>query len=123
MDLQQQAKELEHRCPGVRFTSITSTKIEYYEYNRKWYVDLALLDTTPEKWFQEELGKRPNIDKAKEAAYQVICPVCGPQILGYYGYIGQMKQPDKGWLCPQCGGNAQFDDDTYDAWLISLERN
>lgn len=47
--------------------------------------------------------------------YAVDCPSCGRQSLSEDEYAYQMSKPDSLWKCPNCGGNAWFNDDVYEA--------
>lgn len=39
---------------------------------------------------------------------------CGLVELTKQQYSAQMQRPHKGWVCPQCGSNATFDDDAFE---------
>jgi hypothetical protein len=55
--------------------------------------------------------------------YAVICLVHGKVELSDQQYEDQMSAPDSRWVCPECGNIAQWDDDTYEAYLDSLPDN
>lgn len=110
--------ELERRCPGCRFTVETNPpKVRIVEYGRKFTVDLTKLGETGETWLETEIERHPVNDilpLQPDGKYRVICKGCGPVVLGYGRYRDQLARPDSGWFCPTCGGDAAFDDETYE---------
>lgn len=54
------------------------------------------------------------LDNHPDSIYGVICSECGPQGLTKREYDKQMNRPDAGWVCPECGGYASWDDDRYE---------
>jgi predicted nucleic acid-binding Zn ribbon protein len=40
---------------------------------------------------------------------------CGHVDLDYNQYMEQLSFPDSTWRCPQCGAEAEFDDDRYES--------
>ena len=47
--------------------------------------------------------------------YAVHCPFCGFQCLAKAQYARQMDHPDARWQCPQCGYDADWDDDWFES--------
>lgn len=45
--------------------------------------------------------------------YGVYCRTCGIQELPEAEYDRQMMLPDARWKCPNCGGTAEWDDDSF----------
>lgn len=41
-------------------------------------------------------------------------PGCGSVELSLEAYNAQMARPHQGWRCPQCGGDADFDDAEFE---------
>jgi hypothetical protein len=39
---------------------------------------------------------------------------CGKQDIDERDYDWQMAHPDRSWLCPVCGGYANFDDERFE---------
>lgn len=119
-------KELEKRCPGCTFKIvevgyIDGPAIRIMEYGRPFIVDLDKMGWTAEEWFQHEIDQRP-LDEIPglmpDEKYRVNCPRCGNVVIGYGNYFDQMNKPDDLWYCPQCGGRANFDDETYENWEV-----
>ena len=42
---------------------------------------------------------------------------CGLVFLTYTEYVKQMNKPNALWRCPNCGSDAQWDDDNYEEWM------
>ena len=124
--IDQLIQELEQRCPGCSFcVSDDRARIHIIEYGRKFTVDLTRLGETAETWLKTEIERHPLADilpLEPDEKYQVICPNCGPQVLGYGRYRDQLGNPDAGWYCPICGENAIFDDETYETYTARGER-
>jgi len=117
-------KDLEARCPGCTFEVVSGDikpdeYIRIMEYGRPFRVDLLELGITAEKWFQDEIDRRP-LEEAPtlepDDKYRVNCPVCGNVVIGYGNYRDQLAKPDDRWYCPQCGNVASFDDDAYEEY-------
>ena len=123
-------KELEQRCPGCTFCVRPGVQAKgrrprvgpaviITEYGRRFVVDLDELEETAEQWFKAEIKRHP-LDKAPplEPAekYRIICPRCGVVIIGYGSYRDQTSNPDAGWFCPTCGGDADFDTKNYESY-------
>lgn len=110
--------ELQQRCPGCTFTVETAPpEVHIVEYGRKFTVDLTDLGETAEEWFKREIECHPAdevLSLQPDEKYKVICPWCGPVVLGYGRYRDQLARPDIGWYCPTCGGTAAFDSKTYE---------
>jgi hypothetical protein len=53
----------------------------------------------------------------------VCCKNCGDVVLTDEQYNTQINNPDLLWQCPQCGGEAQWSDDNYEAYVDILEWN
>lgn len=53
--------------------------------------------------------------------YGIICSYCGPVELTKENYDWQMNRPNVGWVCPNCGRLAGWDDERHDASLESTE--
>lgn len=51
----------------------------------------------------------------KAYAFVVCHEACGQVALSEAEYDRQMSRPDSGWMCPQCGAPASFDDEAYEA--------
>lgn len=119
--------ELEQRCPGCKFTvEADPPKVRIVEYGRGFTVDLADLGETAEDWFRTEIERHPASDilpLQPDEKYKVTCLRCGPVILGYGRYRDQLARPDAGWFCPTCGGDAIFDDKTYENYPGKEEIN
>lgn len=49
----------------------------------------------------------------------IICRRCGDVELTKAQYLGQMYDAHKSWVCPQCGGPAQYDDIKYERSINS----
>jgi hypothetical protein len=43
-----------------------------------------------------------------------LAPGCGSVGLTQEQYLAQLSCPDYGWRCPQCGGDADFDDTKFE---------
>lgn len=43
-----------------------------------------------------------------------LAPGCGSVGLTKDQYMAQMRCPDRRWCCPQCGGDADFDDTKFE---------
>lgn len=41
-------------------------------------------------------------------------PGCGPVDLTLEDYERQMDRPNRTWVCPRCGGDAEFDDARFE---------
>jgi hypothetical protein len=58
----------------------------------------------------------------KHYQFGVIClgghgngiPACGIVELTPEQYMYQLSKPDSGWICPTCGGFAEWDDDSFE---------
>lgn len=113
-------KKLEQRCPGCSFAVETDPpQVRIVEYGRKFIVDLDRLGETAEQWFKTEIERHPPDDALllqPNGKYRVICENCGPVVLGYGRYVDQLRNPDIGWFCPDCGGDACFDTETYESY-------
>ena len=124
MTIENQIKELERRCPGCTFEVVgghfrPDEKIRIVEYGRPFTVDLLEMGISAEKWFQDEIDKRP-LEEAPplmpDEKYRVNCSRCGNVVIGYGNYMDQMWKADDFWYCPTCGGRASFDDEAYEGW-------
>lgn len=119
MNLREMVEELERRCPGCSFNVDLVNYVLIDEFGRSFAVDLEKLGQTAEEWFGSELDRhsfRP------PEMYRVICPRCGTVVIGYGNYLQQVHQADQLWHCPQCGGQAIFDDESYEIYMEYLER-
>lgn len=54
---------------------------------------------------------------ASPTPYLVHCRTHGKVFLTEAEYQRQMWNPDNGWTCPECGADADWDDDNYEASL------
>lgn len=119
MELQEMITELEQRCPGCSF-NVEPGYVKIKEYGRGFTVDLGKLDWTAKEWFEFELTRRPVEETPPlrpvrpDEKYRILCPRCGPVVIGYGNYFDQMNKPNKLWYCPRCGGRAAFDDENYE---------
>ena len=43
-----------------------------------------------------------------------LAPPCGKVGLSKEQYLDQLRCPSRFWMCPQCGGDAGFDDESFD---------
>lgn len=44
----------------------------------------------------------------------VLCETDGQVLISEAEYVRQMERPDDLWICPSCGGSAQFDDSHFE---------
>lgn len=56
-----------------------------------------------------------HIQEPSAIYYGIICPHCGPVELTRENYDWQMNRPNVGWVCPNCGRPADWDDIRHDA--------
>lgn len=69
------------------------------------------------------MARYPKAISPTPTPYAVDCPgdaygpehACGKTYLTVEAYSHAMAQPDARWKCPVCGGNAWFDDETFEA--------
>jgi len=122
--MEEMVAELEALCPGCKFSvekdDLLGNVIRIIEYGRAFVVCLDEEEYNAEEWFRYEIDRRkgkpiPRLEPDEK--YRVICPICGPVVIGYGGYHDQMNRPDMEWFCPLCGSTAMFDDETYEAYL------
>lgn len=114
--LNDKIKELERLCGGCKF-EVKNQTIRILEYGRLFTVDLMELGITAEQWLDDEIAKRPEpIPLIPDEPYNIFCSQCGKVNIGYGNYHDQMTQPNSKWYCPQCGNNATFDDESYEAY-------
>lgn len=62
--------------------------------------------------------RSPGVVHTQESSaiyYGIICPRCGPVELTREQYDWQMDRPTVRWVCPKCGGPADWDDIRHDA--------
>lgn len=55
--------------------------------------------------------------------YAILCktPTCGKVYLTEQEYLAQMSQPNLRWCCPVCDKVAEWDDETFEAYMQELD--